>query len=247
MATLSNVIMAHPKREKWVPELQNKLSGSTVIWDEQDSRWDTGRRALLAYPEKATHHLIVQDDAILSKDFLRSCKKLIEHSGDLPVDLYMGSSAPGYRRKMMSCKSNGTPWFAAAGPKWGVAVILPTAHIPAIVEFGDKDRKTEAYDGKMALYYIRKKISCLYTAPSLVDHREVHENPSLMPNRLANRTAFWYTGESALHTDWTILPDYNPTRIKSKFVHRESGKINIVTTYGDNYKKLKNSKEWEMV
>lgn len=244
MARLNCTIMAHPKRKSWVPSLQNKLGGAGVVWDRKNSRWDTGRRALLAHEPGATHHLIVQDDAVLSNNFLKSCRNLVEHSGEFPVALYMGSSSPGFRRKAIAAKGNGTPWFLASGPRWGVAVIIPVAHIPDLVEWCDADKKSEAYDGKMTLYYMHRRLSCLYTVPSLVNHREVTENPSLMPNRNANRTAFLYRGTSATKTDWSIPPDSKPARVKVKFFNPATGQKRLVNMYGPQYNRLRNNEEW---
>lgn len=247
MNKLSVAIMAHPDRKDWVPNLQKRLGGAKVIWDEKNSRWDTGRRALLAHEPDATHHLVVQDDAVLSKNFLNSCRRLIKFSEDVPVDLYMGSSSAGFRRRAHQAKVNGAPWFAAAGPRWGVAVIIPVPHIPELVEWCDADRKSEAYDGKMSMYYYHKRKSCLYTMPSLVNHREVGENPSLIPGRHANRTAFFYDGESSLQTDWSRPPDYKVANIKSRFRSRKTGQKKVVSMYGEQWKGLKNSDEWELM
>lgn len=245
--SLSTVIMAHPDRDQWVSGLRNKLGGADVIWDEKNSRWDTGRRSLLAHDTDATHHLIVQDDAVLSKNFLNSCRSLIKHSKDFPIALYMGKSSPGFRRRAQRAKISGDPWFLAAGPRWGVAVIIPVIHIPDLVAWCDIDKKTEAYDGKMTQFYQQKmRMSCLYTVPSLVDHREVYENPSLVPGRHANRTAFYYDGKSAAGTDWTKPPDSSNYNVKAKF-ENSSGQIRVVNMYGPQYKVLKKSKDWKLL
>lgn len=245
MTKLSVVIMAHPNRKDWVPDLQNRLNGAEVIWDEKNSRWDTGRRALLAHDPDATHHLVVQDDAVLSKNFLNSCRALIKHSDDFPVALYMGASSPGYRRRAHTAQVRGNPWFLAAGPRWGVAVIIPVSHIPDLVEWCDAENSTEAYDGKMTRYYEQKlKSSCLYTMPSLVDHREVDENPSLIEGRHANRTAYIFDGKSAAGTDWSIAPDRKNHNVRSGFVNLLTGQKRFANIFGPQYKKLKNDEDW---
>lgn len=247
MASLSTAIMAHPDRKKWVPALEKRLDSPEVIWDQKGSRWDTGRRALLAHDPDATHHLVVQDDAVLSKNLLNSCRRLIKYSGDYPVDLYMGRSSAGFRRKANKSHVERSPWFLAAGPRWGVAVIIPVAHIADLVSFCDRDTTSDAYDGKMSLYYFRKKKSCLYTIPSLVNHREVGENPSLVAGRHANRTAYVYDGKSAINTDWSISPDPNPARMKARFRNVDTGHKRIVNRYDEIYEELKMDKEWELM
>lgn len=207
MAKLSCSIMAHPSRKTWIPELLNQLPTATTVWDEKNEVWDTGKRALQAFEPDATHHLVVQDDAVLSKDFWKTCQNIVEHSGKYPVALYMGRTSRYYCRRADTCRG---PWFALEGPRWGPAIILPTACIPEAVAWGDQDRKTRGYDGKLTRYFRYAKTTCLYTVPSLVDHRGVRENPSLFAGRTADRHAYKFTGESAVEVDWSIPPDVRP-------------------------------------
>lgn len=203
---LSVSIMAHPSREQWIPYLEDRLPGAEVVWDERNDRWHTGRRALLAHDPEATHHMVIQDDSILCNHLLPGCRKLIKHSGDRPVALYMGKTAPYYRRRALQAQEEGTPWFSAEGPRWGPGIIIPVAHIKALVDWGDKCLRTEAYDGKITHYYRKRKMGCLYTVPSLVNHRPVEENPSLVEGRYADRQAFVWEGTSAAAIDWSITP-----------------------------------------
>lgn len=59
---LSVAVMAHPARAAFVDELTGLLDRpAKVVWDERQDRWDTGRRAMLAYDPACTHHLVVLD------------------------------------------------------------------------------------------------------------------------------------------------------------------------------------------
>lgn len=206
---ISVAIMAHPKREQWIPDLADALDiEPTVVWDERNDRWDTGRRSLLAYDPGASHHLVVQDDAIVCRDLVAGLERIAKVAGAHPVGLYMGRvrpNRPRVQRQVDQARRAKTPWVTMPGPWWGVGIMLPTDDIEAVVSFGDQRRDIGNYDRKIGRFYERRKIDCLYTAPSLVEHRHGRGNPSLIAGRTAlNRRAWWFIGEdaSALDVDW---------------------------------------------
>lgn len=209
--SLSVALMGHPKRQRFIDELTPQLPGAEVVLDRENDRWETGRRSLLAFDPAATHHLVVQDDAVLSRDLLPACEMVAEAAGERPVALYTGkvrphqnTVTPAYRR----ARRSGSPWLEMEGPWWGVAIIIPTAHIPDVVAWGDQASRIRNYDRRIAAWYERAGIDCWYTVPSLVDHREVDENPSLISGRTGNRQAHWFIGEdrSGLEVDWSKPP-----------------------------------------
>lgn len=195
--------MAHPRRADFVAELERELPDAEVAWDRIEEIWDTARRALLAYDPWATHHLVVQDDAILCRDLLPAVERAIRETGEHPVSLYLGH---GIRRTAWGPRALATVegrWLRTVGPNYGVAVVVPTEHIPDLVRWCDQERHFEAlrtkvqrgaYDMRLTRYYRRRKLDCWYTMPSLVDHRGVEESPSMMPNRMADRHALDFIG-----------------------------------------------------
>ena len=204
--------MAHPKRAGWVPQLADAIAADVqVVWDRHNDRWDTGRRSLLAYNKDATHHLVVQDDALVCEDLTKAVTGLVDHTGDHPVSLYMGRlKKPHTKMAVAYHRSVQKQWsfVAAAGPFWGVAILLPVAHIERVVAHGD-GLNIPNYDLRIADWYRRQKLLCWYTVPSLVQHRNGTSNPSLIPNRTGkNRYAHHYIGggNSALSVDWSATP-----------------------------------------
>jgi len=99
-----------------------------------------------------------------------------------------------------------SPWVKMEGPWWGVGILLPTEHIPDVVDFGDHKTSVQNYDMKISRWYKTQNIDCWYTLPSLVDHRHGEENPSLIPGRKGKeRRAHTFLGEdvSALTLEWS--------------------------------------------
>lgn len=243
---LSVALMGHPKRRAFIDQLLPKLPGAEVVLDEKNDRWDTGRRSLLAFDPAAAFHLVVQDDAVLSKDFVRACEVVAGAAGERPVALYTGKIRPHQHTvtpAVRHARRIGAPWLEMEGPWWGVAIIVPSAHIPELVHWGDAHPTIRNYDRRIAAWYEDRGIKCWYTVPSLVDHRPVAENPSLIAGRSGNRCAHWFIGEnrSGLEVDWTRPP----LPISASFRNRETGKRTTVTIGGPRYRRLARLDVWE--
>jgi len=235
MNTLSAVIMAHPKREKYIEPLMEALGEDLhIVWDGGwNDRHVTGIKAMQAYDRSATHHLVLQEDIIPSVDLIASVEKLIQHSGNHPVALYCGKTSPRHsalQQLIADARAQHIPWWSYEGPWWGPGIVVPTEHIDQMAAWykHPSNKNISGYDRRISRWYGMKGIECWYTAPSLVDHMtiEEHGNESLVYNRTGKfRGAFWFIGadQSALNTDWSVLPiDYQA--IGSRCLH---GKLNF--------------------
>lgn len=209
---ISVSIMAHPSRRAFVDALLPQLPGAEVVYDTCGDRWDTGRRSLLAHVGTGSDWaLTVQDDALLCRNFLPGVERAIKSvPGDHPVSLYIGSVRPHQQTiapAVREARRTRTPWLVTAGPYWGVAILVPTAHIPEIVEWGDRHPAIRNYDRRIEAFYTARNIDCWYALPSLVDHRPVDENPSLIKGRNGNRRAHYFIGpRSPLAINWRKPP-----------------------------------------
>jgi hypothetical protein len=129
------------------------------------------------------------------------------------------------------------------GPWWGPGLIIPTAHIPDLVEWGNKTKKIKNYDRRIAKWYEIHGLDCRYTVPSLVEHREVAENPSLVAGRSGNRQAHVFIGsDSPLDIDWTLPA----IRLDSPawFLNSETGKRRRVRAGTAAYRQLRRKANW---
>lgn len=211
--------MAHPRRSPFIPELESALDRpATVVWDDgSNSRWGTGRRALLAYDPTATHHLVLQDDAVIPRDLVAGVEAALQHAPqDVPVCLYVGKVRP-YREMVTEYvgRARGASWLVMDRLNWGVAVVLPTSMIDGLVAYCDQG-SIPNYDSRMSKWFEANNIPVWYPWPSLVDHRE---SPSLVPGRgHSGRVAHQFIGAntSALAIDYSgqvlRLPDANDYR-----------------------------------
>lgn len=212
---LSTAIMAHPKRARWAYTLAAKIKPQpAIVWDRHNDRWDTGRRALLAYDPKASHHLVVQDDAVIPRRLTFTVRHILAHTPpDVPVSLYMGRHRHRPKHFSMTtvvdaARLHGASFACFGGPWWGPAIILPTAHVEAVVAYGDENPHNEPnYDLRIAQFYASKGIDCWYTMPSIVDHRE---GPSLTGRKGKRRFAEWFEHDPS-GIDWSggvVTPEH---------------------------------------
>lgn len=237
---VSAAIMAHPKRAGFVAELEGRLDReAALVWDDgSNSRWGTGRRALLSYDPEATHHLVVQDDAVVPRDLVAGLEQAIAHtSGDVPVCLYVGRVRP-YRQlvdQYVARAGSGASWLVMDQLCWGVAIAFPTKIIEDMVAWCDR-QTIPNYDTRMSRWLEGEGIATWYPWPSLVDHRE---SPSLVPGRgHAGRVARRFIGAdaSALDIDYSgsvlRLPginDYRPGGHPMLFVSERYPSLSIPT------------------
>jgi hypothetical protein len=223
---MSAVIMAHPSRERWVPQLASKV-GADVVWDGGwNDRHRTGFEAMKAYDRKDRWHLVVQDDAIVCEDLLETVDNVMRVAGDRVVCLYVGKLRP--KRMLASSAvevalSRGDCFIEGPGPWWGVGIVFPTSVLPDLIGWYDGHPEVQNYDRRNEKACQALNVDCWYTVPSLVDHR-TDDNPSLHRGRpSAGRRAHVFVGEdvSGAGMDWTggVLSIDDPQVNEWRFSH----------------------------
>lgn len=204
--TVGVAVMAHRKREAYIPELLASLDRpADVVWDTCDNRWDTGSRAMAASDPSFTHWLVLQDDAIVCGDLVAGLERALTHvPRPAPVALYAGRVRPFSDdiRRQVTSRPRRPAWLTMPDINWGVGIVVPTNVIPSMLEWC-AERPEQNYDGRISAYFTQVLGErCWYTWPSLVDHRA---GDSLIPGRTARRNALRFLGErrSALGVDWS--------------------------------------------
>lgn len=223
MARLSAAIMAHPARSHFVPQLHAKLDRDVpVVWDQHNDRWDTGRRSLLAVDDDATHHLVLQDDAVIPRDLISGVERMCAHIGDeAALCLYLGRVRADRLtiRRMVNRAKRTTSWIAMTQMHWGVGIVLPSRMIPGVIAWGDKRDDIPNYDKRISRWLAEQRIPVYYPWPSVVDHRN---SPSLVAGRTGRkRSAYTFIGEnaSALNFDLSGHTIQEPRKRPDRHTH----------------------------
>lgn len=201
--------MAHPKRQQWAEQLAAKL-GCPIVWDEIGNVQDTGRRTLLAADPAASHHVVVQDDAIVCDDLAAALERAVVYAGQRPIGLYLGSlpHERRVRKAASAARAEHRSWIAMDGATIaGVASAHPVALIDRLTSY-EHPGGLRSWDSLHSAFYREIGMTPWFTWPSLADHRP---GPSLLKHP-QKRTAVRFLGEqaSALDVDWSIPPYVAP-------------------------------------
>ena len=200
--------MHHPKRAAMLPTLIYALGGGipvTVIADvESRGPWPTARQAWLAWRRGATHHLVLQDDAMPVPDLIRGLAGAIATRPHSVIGLWTP------RKEQRTAFERGDRWMLSEGGTWGPGTIMPTERIGEWLEWDGEhvDPECPHDDTRIALWLLTLGEPAWLTVPSLVEHVSLR---SLLGHRGANPAAA-FTGRPATSIDWTPVPDH-PVRI----------------------------------
>lgn len=203
--TVSVAVMAHPRRAGYVDELVDQLDRpATVVWDQINDRHDTGVRSVEAYDPTATHHLVVQDDAVVCRDLVAGIEQALRYCPpESPLCLYVGRVRPFPREieRLVHDAGDTASWLTMRGIYWGVGIVVPTADIPDLTAWF-RGARIENYDRRVSTWYQLHDRTVWYPWPSLVDHRG---DDSLVAGHGAGRYAHRFAGadRSALDIDWS--------------------------------------------
>jgi hypothetical protein len=212
---LSAAIMAHPSRTEQVARTLDRLDRPVpVTWDEHNDRWDTGRRAMLAYDPECTHHVVIQDDLIIPRDLLAGLERALTHvPANAPLCGHVGRVRPAQdrvRELVAQAQKAGASFLTMTQLYWGPLIVVPTAAIRAMIDYCDPLTGIENYDLRLSRYWETEGVRVWYTWPCVVDH---DDGPSLVPGRSGvnrgarphSRVAHSFCGENAsvLDLDWS--------------------------------------------
>ena len=190
--TFSTSIMMHPSRVEYKDYLLSKLGEVPIAMDRGKGLWDTARRAWLMFDPTKDFHLVIQDDAIIGKDFYeRAEKEIKEHPGSA-FSFYFGN-----RKRFIKIaeKAEQQGGISMGWISWGVAICLPTQSIIEMIDYCEKlPASYKKHDDTMIAKYLASiKMPVWYPMPSLVDHRT---GESLVSSELeGGRKAFKFIGE----------------------------------------------------
>lgn len=221
MVKLSVAVMGHSSRRPLINNLIQKFPTSTVCVDDgRLGRWGNGSRALLSYDEDASHHLVIQDDALPAQHLIQGIEAWLPFLPDSILCLYSGKVGP-WRRIHQKYAQNPC-WLQMTDIQWGVALVVPTHAIEYLVGCGNMMPKVDNYDARLGLANKKTtRLPVLYPSPSWVDHATVE---STVPGRKATRKALQFVGEDRSVLEWKPslgakiirVPDFTRPRVEAQ-------------------------------
>ena len=162
--------MAHPSREKYFGYLKEKLNNPkfSIDVDSKGLLWNCVNSWKM-HDLDSDYHIVVQDDAIVCKDFIEKATKLIEKNGRYLYSFYH-ANRPAFKDQVEYALKNGG-YIIKKNFHSGLAMAIPTDLIPSMIEFFEK-QKEPADDVRIGIW--AKSIGMLnfIPIPSLIDHRD---------------------------------------------------------------------------
>jgi hypothetical protein len=206
---ISGTIMAHPRRREWAEWLSGQ-TGLPVVWDTTNTVWDTAKaawREAVRLDPDATHALVLQDDAIPCRDLIPTLEVI---SGLYPLEPFcltvIDYRLHGAKRDYEQTVQSGAPFWYSNAAISAVGLMIPVRDVEPMIASGDRFA-TIHDDLKVRNFYKQQGRKLMFPIPSLLQHRNVDVNPSLVPGndgRWSDRSSSTFIGEgvSGLSVDW---------------------------------------------
>ncbi|WP_141690023.1 hypothetical protein [Streptomyces sp. Ncost-T6T-1] len=171
--------MHHPSRAERLPALLHAArSLDPVVITDPDptgprSPLRTAKLAWAAADEDATHHLVLQDDAVLCEDFADTLLAAIAGRPDRVLALYSNWNSPWNSYLVRHAAAQGDAWAELHPSEWTptLGLLMPTAlardlsrHLASVPDEVKDD------DEVIGAYLRARGLSVLATVPHLVDH-----------------------------------------------------------------------------
>lgn len=194
---LSIAIQHHPARSELLRPLISALTPGPppqVIFDPEPeapirSPWRCYRRCLETAPAGATHRLIIQDDALVCRDFSEAARRAVEARPDALVVFSVLGAPHRWKSAVLHAGGRRESWAeldVAFYPSWipVIAVCWPTARIAPALAWVDEQDWPEGFvsdDEIVGKIAVALGLPVWATVPSLVDHPD--EVDSMMRRR----------------------------------------------------------------
>lgn len=183
--------MGHPKRFKNFSRMLDQLGDPSVpiSVDNGIGLWGNCKQAWLLYDPTADFHVVLQDDAIICKNFKKLATEFIEkyNRPNRAFNFYFGTRANFNKNILADGKTAG--FITLQRNCWGLAICLPTAEIRQMVEECDIMKHIPQDDIRIGRYLAKKKFDICYPMPSLIDHEA---GESLVGDQGRFRKAVWF-------------------------------------------------------
>ncbi|MET9426634.1 hypothetical protein [Streptomyces sp. NPDC003036] len=239
---ISAAVMSHPRRQAEAARLAEALGRwhTEVALDPRPDGPPTTLRtawaAWAAIRPGATHHLVLQDDVELCRDFAERVEAAAREHPDTPLAFYANwDSWNGAATRAAAFA--GARWVPAVPGEWipTLALLLPRRDVEDLLSATHPDRAEPEPDDVVLARELRARgRRVLISVPHLVEHTG---QPSLVGNDLYGpRHSACFADDVLRDTasrDRDQPADTAPARLPDVLVHRLRGRAHIVLTGPD--------------
>lgn len=217
-ARLSVAICSVPERAALVQRTLERLGRRVPVLldvERRGNRWNS-RRAWSAVDGHSTHHLVLEDDALVCRDFIRVAEAALTAKPDALVTFFTP------KIDLLKAKELHRSWARISTVFWTQAISLPTSRVAQFLKW-EREHLPEDYprkEGTLGMFVQAARMEVFCTAPNLVNHAEV---PSAMGHSPpSNRVSHWFLGDGdGSGIDWSEGLE-EPIEIRYPWTARDS-------------------------
>jgi hypothetical protein len=177
--TLSATVMAHVSRAASAQKIAMDLGNVKIVMDDPASKPQNPlRTSILAWqaaPEDTTHHLVAQDDIIVTPQLLQRVKRGIQLFPDAVLAFYaFAHHRNGAAMRLAACA--GASWVESIPDTYFpvLAVVLPQRYIRPYVAFASKySLLWDMDDRALARFIHAERLPAFLSVPSFVNHQDL--------------------------------------------------------------------------
>lgn len=229
---LSIAIMTHPDRKDQLQNLVDQIGDQVEYTIHEDTEglgiWGNAMRAWRAYTPEATHHMVLQDDAVLSQNFFSIARKLISRVN--PGDTV--SFCDKLQSEMNLAQREGFHWVVTTKVRHGQCLVQPVPQIEDFIHFAEWFVRPDYDhdDGRLEIFLKRHRRAIWHSVPSLVEHDD-RGSVGLPPNDDEPYLGFKFIGanneaDEKMWTDQRVGFKPAPLRIVDQWAVGEISVIN---------------------
>lgn len=198
-------------RDHWLKLLLLMLDSKKVEvhTDKTHSLWQSCSDTLTSYRKGDTHVLVLQDDVLPCKNFIKTVSEIAESCPENPVTFFTNN------QKSVTAVQQGKHWLSMRVWFMAQAYLLPVALIDDMILWISQNVKDSIQndDDRMATYLFYHDIFTMATVPSLVEHMgwntttlRNYNNFNDLKNRRDLRMASVWIGldSDPMDIDWSV-------------------------------------------
>jgi hypothetical protein len=179
MIKISTAVMHHPRRAERIPALVRAcapLEPAVIPDPEPDGRPSplrTAKRAWAAIEDGATHHLVLQDDVVLTPGFAAQLHEAVRGRPAHGVSLFSLWHTPHNSYLVRRAAVAGAAYAPLSLHEWTPTqgFVLPVEHARALARYLDGIPDEVQDDDEMVVIFCRERgIPVVATVPHLMDH-----------------------------------------------------------------------------
>lgn len=184
---------------------QLKLTHEQILSDiRRQGLWFNAYRAWKAHDPSKKYHLVLQDDVLLCKNFLKNVERIITQTNfDLPIiQLYHNKVTA----TDLKCEGKGLHWIISPLVTTAQALMIRTDLIVPWLRWTDRNvnRAYKFDDGRLMMWQALEVIPAFFTFPNIVDHDD--SLPSSIGLPRGKRVSYAFENDPK-RIDWTLNTD----------------------------------------